>query len=247
MSLWYILSGLSVLYILIGRILTVENAPYLLSGYNTMSAEDQKKVDLTAYVPYWSRFHLWLGLSHFILGSMLFYLWGEDAAGVFLGIYPILAYLWFMGRSRRLMPGVQERSMRMARYILIACALLVGGLMFVGQGSIPLEVSGDALRIGGMYGETLARATLSRVELVDTLPKIKWKTHGFATGSTKKGYFRTRDGRSVKLMLYRAEAPYLLLTRSDGQQIYYASERQDSRLLWARIDSLMPEKTQLEK
>jgi len=244
MSLWYVLSGLSVLYILIGRILTVENAPYLLSGYNTMSAEDQKKVDLTAYVPYWSRFHLWLGLSHFILGSLLFYLWGEDAAGVFLGIYPILAYLWFMGRSRRFMPGVQERSMRVARYVLIACALLVGGLMFVGQGSIPLEVSGDALRIGGMYGETLPRAALRRVQLVDTLPNIKRKTHGFASGSAKKGYFRTRDGRNVKLLLYRAEAPYLLLSRSDGQQIYYACEDHDNRLLWAQIDSLMPEKTQ---
>lgn len=243
MSLWYILSGLSLFFILIGRILTLKNAPDLLSGYNTLSVDDQQKVNLSAYVSFWRKFHLWLGLGYLFVGSLLFCFWSEDAAGIFLGICPLLAYLWFMGRSRRFMAGVQDRQVRIARYVLIACTLLVAGLMFVGQGRIPFEVQVDALRIGGIYGETLPRNSLSSVRLVDTLPDIKWKTNGFATGSAKKGYFRTRDGRTVKLMLNRADAPYLLLTRSDGRQIYYACERQDNRLLWARIDSLMPEKT----
>jgi len=77
MSLWYILSGLSLFYILIGRILTIQNAPYLLSGYNTLPADEQKKVDLAAYVPFWRRFHLWLGLGHFIVGSLLYHLWSD--------------------------------------------------------------------------------------------------------------------------------------------------------------------------
>ena len=243
MSLWYILSGLSLFYILIGRILTIQNAPYLLSGYNTLPADEQKKVDLAAYVPFWRRFHLWLGLGHFILGSLLYHLWSEDAAGVFLGICPLLAYLWFMGRSRRFMAGVQESQMRIARYVLIACTVLVAGLMFVGHGSIPFEVQVDALRIGGIYGETLSRSSISSVQLVDTLPPIKWKTNGFATGSAQKGYFRTRDGRTIKLMLYRGNAPYLLVTRSDGRQIYYACESHNNRMLWAKIDSIMPDKT----
>ncbi|MBM3919469.1 MAG: DUF3784 domain-containing protein [Sphingomonadales bacterium] len=243
MSLWYLLSALSLFYILIGRILTTENAPYLLSGYNTLSAEEQKKVNLAAYVPFFRKFHLWLGLGHFTVGSLLFYLWSEDAAGLFLGICPILAYLWFMSHSRRFMAGVQERQIRIARYVLIACALLVSGLMLIGQGNIPFEVQADGLRIGGIYGETLPRNNLSSVQLVDALPDIKWKTHGFATGSAKKGYFRTRDGRSVKLMLNHGVAPYLLLTRQDGRQIYYACGSRNNRLLWAQIDSLMPEKT----
>lgn len=243
MSLWYFLSGLSLFYILIGRILTINNAPYLLSGYNMLPPDEQKKVDLTAYVPFWRKFHLWLGLGHFFVGSMLFHLWSEDAAGLFLGICPLLAYLWFMGRSRRFMAGVQDKQMRIARYVLIACAIFVAALMFVGHGSIPFKIQADALRIGGIYGETLPRSSLRSVQLVDTLPHIKWKTNGFATGSAKKGYFRTRDGHTVKLMLNRSEAPYLLLTRIDGQQIYYACESHNNRLLWAKIDSLMPDKT----
>jgi hypothetical protein len=140
------------------------------------------------------------------------------------------------------MAGVQESQMRIARYVLIACTLLVAGLMFVGHGSIPFEVRVDALRIGGIYGETLSRSSISSVQLVDTLPPIQWKTNGFATGSAQKGYFRTRDGRTIKLMLNRGDAPYLLMTRSDGRQIYYACESHNNRLLWAQIDSLMPDK-----
>jgi hypothetical protein len=243
MSLWYILSALSLFYILIGRILTTKNAPYLLSGYNMLPPDEQKKVAIDGYVSFWRIFHLWLGLGHFFTGSLLFHLWSEDAADVFLGLCPLFAYLWFMGRSRRFMSGVQDSQARIAQYVLIACIFLVVGLMFVGHGSIPFEVQADVLRIEGIYGETLSRNSLSSVQLVDTLPHIKWKTNGFATGSAKKGYFRTRDGRTVKLMLNQAEAPYLLLTRCDGRQIYYACEGHNNRLLWAQIDSLMPEKT----
>lgn len=244
MTLWFVLLGLSLLFVLVGRILTPRNAPFLLSGYNNLSPEQQQQVDLRAYIRFWRRFHQWLGAGHLIVGSLLIFFWNEDAGSVFMGVCPLLAYVWFLGNSRRYMPGVQERQIKVARLVLLGCALLVGGLMFVGQGSIPMEVSGDALRIGGMYGETLPRDALSRVQLVDTLPEIKWKTNGFATGSAKKGFFRTRDGRNVKLLLNRGGAPYLLLTRTDGQQIYYACEDHDNRLLWAQIDSLMPEKTQ---
>ncbi|MBS9767294.1 MAG: DUF3784 domain-containing protein [Flavobacteriaceae bacterium] len=41
---------LSVIFIAIGFIVTENNAKYLLSGYNAMSEEERKKVNIKAFV-----------------------------------------------------------------------------------------------------------------------------------------------------------------------------------------------------
>jgi hypothetical protein len=45
----YLLVGLSVLFIALSLILNEQNARYLLSGYNTLSREQQDKVDIRVH------------------------------------------------------------------------------------------------------------------------------------------------------------------------------------------------------
>lgn len=89
----YGIIGLSLLFVAIGLALTENNAKYILSGYNTMSEEDRKKVDIKAYIPFFRKFHIFLGASLLLLGSALTYLISEEAGGIFLSIYPILGYI----------------------------------------------------------------------------------------------------------------------------------------------------------
>lgn len=48
----YVIIGMGLLFIAIGNILTLGNAKYLLSGYNTMSDEERMKVDIEPVVTY---------------------------------------------------------------------------------------------------------------------------------------------------------------------------------------------------
>lgn len=97
----FVILFLGFLFLGIGFLLTVHNASSLLAGYNTMSEAERRSFDLEGYVPFFRRFHRWLGLS-FLSGALLLHYFGDvDAAGVFVGVYPILAYIYFLWASRR--------------------------------------------------------------------------------------------------------------------------------------------------
>lgn len=100
---------MSLLFVAIGFIVTENNAKYLLSGYNMMSEEDRKKVDIQAYIPYFRRFHVFLGLSFLVFGVALNYLVHENAAGIFSVVYPILAYLYFITSSSKFSKGLSTK------------------------------------------------------------------------------------------------------------------------------------------
>ena len=95
----YGMIGLSLVFVAIGFIVTESNAKYLLSGYNSMSEEDRKKVDLHSYLQKFKKFHVGLGLSFLIIGSAILYGIGQHAVGIFIVGYPILAYLYFFWRT----------------------------------------------------------------------------------------------------------------------------------------------------
>ncbi len=85
----------SVIFIAIGFILTENNAKYLLSGYNTMSEEERKKVDIKAYISYFQKFHIFLGISFFVFTMVLDYSFGKTVSDLFIGLYPVVAYVYF--------------------------------------------------------------------------------------------------------------------------------------------------------
>ena len=53
--------GLGILFISLGFIVTETNAGTLLSGYNTMSKDDQAKFPLKEYLGKFRQFHLYFG------------------------------------------------------------------------------------------------------------------------------------------------------------------------------------------
>ena len=93
--------GVSLLFIAIGLAVTEKSAKYLLAGYNTMSKEDRDKLSLKSYLPLFRRFHIYLGVSLLSIGLILILLTNESVAGVFLGVYPVLAYIYFIGSSNK--------------------------------------------------------------------------------------------------------------------------------------------------
>lgn len=215
---------MSLIFGALGFTVTEHNAKYLLSGYNTMNEEERKKVDLKAYIPYFRKFHISLGVSFFALGTALHYLSNKNMVGIFLAVYPILSYIYFIATSSKYVKGVSTTRNKAGVFILVGTLLFVICLFGFGFKEDKLMVDSKNIAFEGSYGETLDPTEIQSVELVSQLPEITLKTNGFALGTINKGYFKTDRGEIVKLILNSDRKPIILLTKTDGKKIYYSSK-----------------------
>lgn len=225
----YTLIGMSLLFVAIAFIVTENNAKYLLSGYNTMSEEERKKVNIKEYIPYFKKFHIFLGVSFLVLGLALTYFIDEIAGGIFIMVYPILAYIYFIVTSSKYSKGLSTKWNKAGIIILIGALIFVIGLLGYGFKENRLSFNPDIVEFEGSYGETLNRSEIKSIELVDQLPKISSKTNGFALGTISKGYFKLENGEVIKLILNSDSKPYILFTKLNGQKIYYSAKRKSNR------------------
>ena len=234
----YIIIFMGVTFLGVGYMVNERNADFLLSGYNTMSKEQQQAFDLKGYLGHFRKFHLFLGISFTVLGSLLYFVWGSDAAGVFVGVYPIAAYLFFLPISRRYFGN--SKQIKISLVVMILSLVLVIGLFVVGFREDPLVVTSEGIYIKGIYSESLRKDEIESVTLTGKLPEISYRSNGFALRSIKKGYFKTKEGETVKLVLNALNSPYILITKADGKKVIY-SGRGANEVVAAELKKRFPE------
>lgn len=220
----------------LGFLLNEKSAPSMLSGYRKMSPQEKQHFQLADYVRFFRQFHFVLGSSLFLLSILLFYI-HVDAIGMLLGFGPLIAYSIFFLKSRQFYPPSQRKALMIGFYVMLLTALFVGGLFFLGNSSTQVIIGNDAIEISGVYGESIQLKDLIEAKLVTTLPKIKMKLNGFATSNVKKGWFKTTDGRKIKLIIDKKTPPYLYLKTNDGLEIYVAINQVDKSSLLNAIKS----------
>lgn len=231
---------MSLLFVAIGFIVTENNAKYLLSGYNTMSEEERKRVDIKTYIPYFRNFHIFLGISFLLLGTILTYFINKNAGGIFLTIYPILAYIYFIATSSKYSKGISTKWNKIGVVILIGTLLFVVGLLGFGFNENKITFDSERISFKGIYGETLTGSEIQSIELVSQLPEITLKANGFALGTINKGYFKTKNGEIVKLILNSDNKPIILFTKTDGKKIYYSAKDKSNEEVVAEMRKTLP-------
>jgi hypothetical protein len=227
----FILTGMGALFVAIGFIVTENNAKYLLSGYNTMKPEERKKVDMKAYIPFFRKFHVFLGLSFIALGAVLNYLISELAAGIFLATYPLLAYLWFVWQSKNYSEN-QARKQWIGIAILMGALLFVAILLTISLKENPLTVDSGKVIIEGSYGEEIPATDIDSIVLIGNLPEISIRTNGFAMGSVRKGYFKTSSGGIVKLLINAEQKSNIFIRLKSGKKIYYSAKNTPNQTVY---------------
>ena len=227
---------LSAVFVSIGFLVTKNNARYILSGYNMMSEQQRSLVDIEGYLRFFKRFHLFLGISVFILvtGISLF---NENLAAFILGIYPLLAYCFLTVKGSGYFSNVKNSKIwtKLVLGILLLTTCGVGYLFFNGFKDGEILLAGNNLEITGMYGEKISRDKILDVKLVDALPEISMKSNGFGAGDFRKGYFKTKDRKTVKLFVNNKEKQILLLNTTEGE-IYFSSGDVGSKDLFLRVE-----------
>jgi hypothetical protein len=167
---------------------------------------------------------------------------GQNAAGIFLAVYPIVAYIYFMWSSTRLTISVHAPRQRLTLIILAGTLIFVLALLVLGFKEDQLIVTGSTMEISGLYGEKLELNDILSIELVQHVPPIKMKTNGFALGTINKGYFKTVDGQVVKLIMNSNATPCILILKSDGKRIYFSSKSIPNSKLFESLKQALPER-----
>jgi len=229
----YTLIGMSLLFIVIGFIVTENNAKYLLAGYNTMSNEERKRVDIKAYIDYFKKFHLFLGTSFILIGMLLIYSGYENETSIFIVAYPLLAYIYFIATSTKYFTTKKNKI----GVFLLAIGLIFIVAMFIRDfKETKLVLNSNSIEFKGDYGEIVPFEKIKSIQLVNEKPKIVQRTNGFSAGTIKKGFYKTDTGEKVKLIINAENKPYILITKLDGKKIYYSAKEESNEKLFAMIE-----------
>jgi hypothetical protein len=218
---------LSSILIAIAFIVTENNAKYLLSGYNTMPEAERQNFDIKSYIPFFRNFHIFLGVSLLILSTLLFYFVNPDWCGIFLGTYPILAYVYFVWKSNQFGKNKSKKQKIMGYISISVMFLIFVAIVYNLQVTLKdneIIVANKTIEITGDYGTEIKISDLKSIELVDKAPEISSKTNGFALETIKKGLFNTVNNEKVTLLINSQKTPIILFITNDNQKIYYSSK-----------------------
>lgn len=230
----------SIIFIGIAFIVNENNAKYLLSGYNMMSEEERKKFDIKSYIPFFRNFHLFLGVSLFVIALLLFYFVDADWSGIFMGTYPILAYVYFIWKGKNYSTEKTTKQKIITYISILVLSLLFVFIAFEFKQTLndnKITVNNNQIEIDGEYGTEIKLTDLKSIELIVKLPKIQSKSSGFALETIKKGDFILVNGQKVRLLINSDKTPLLLITTKDDQQLYYSSKNESNEEIYKEISS----------
>jgi len=233
---------LSLLFICIGFVINTNNACFLLSGYNILSEAEQKNFNLIAYVAYFRRFHVFLGVSLFIVGVVLYYYVDPSWSGVFMTTYPLFAYMCFMWQSNAYWTQLSVKQKRTSTAIILLLAVIFIGVLTMFYYTLAdnkLLIEANKITITGNYGMEVNRADILSIKLVNELPEIINKQDGFALENIQKGTFKTADGKLVKLYINSINTPIICITTQTHETIYYTSKNESSQVIYTELESFV--------
>lgn len=113
-----------------------------------------------------------------IIALLLLYFVNPDWCGIFLGTYPILAYIFLVWKSNSFTKAKGTKQRNIAYFTMLVMFFLLMFIVFEFNNSMndnQITVNKNELIISGSYGETINISDIQSVNLIDSLPKIASK------------------------------------------------------------------------
>jgi hypothetical protein len=201
---------------LIGLGFLVKASPDLISGYNTMSKEKKRNVDIAGLSTFLRNGLITIG-STTIVGYSLFKLIGLSLiansvmpVSILVGVIILVIY------QNRFDHNDDKKSKLPYVIVLTITLIFVTGLFIYGYLPSKIIIKNDTLQFTGMYGFEMKSTDIYNVELINILPSIVIRTNGFSSGPSKKGSFKLDEFGKCKLFLNSYKSPFLIITNSSG-------------------------------
>ena len=240
-----LMSILAIVFVFLGWGIHRKKWHFLISGYNTMSKEEQAQVDVeglgkaVGIMCYCLAFAL-VALGLFAQFNLWQLLW---VMTVFLIVVPI----GFVFYSRRFYPQGKTTSdanpkMKKVSFIVTTLTLLiVAGLMYFAWQPTKFTVTADHFDVSGVYGDQMAWKDIAELTLSEELPAIGARTNGSAVGSKLKGNFKLKNGEQVKLFLDKQVNQYITFTWKEKKYIINAPSEEKTKRLFEEMMNVWTE------
>ena len=205
---------------MIGIGFLVKSSPSLIAGYNTMSDDKKKNVDIVGLSTYMRNSLIIIGLS-IIAGYYLFKWIGFTViADSMILIATLIGVLIMVINAQRFDKNKDKAKRAKLTYIILGLvAVFVIGLLTYGYLPTKVNVSDNMIKFSGMYGFETSITDIDKVELSDKIPHIKTRTNGFSSGAVKKGFFNLDKFGKTRLLISSNKSPYLIMTKNNSDKI----------------------------
>ncbi len=232
--------SIGALFLLMGLAVERLHWYFLISGYNTMSREKKKNVDVEG---------LWRLLGYYMYGSaLLFVLLGvlQRLAGgrgmLFTGVLWGLGTLGILVTAQQFDHNPRATGWRLVRGIIGVTLLFGVVLFFLFSTGRPAEltVTDESLTIHGMYGDTWENGEIRDLSLLEEMPVLTGRTNGSSFLGQLKGYFRLEDDSKVLVFITRGSSPYIRMETPDGVVYMNRPDSQETRLLYENMKNFLP-------
>lgn len=213
MEILFLIVGL----FMIGSGFLVKSNPNLIAGYNTMSKEEKKNVDIEGLSTYICNGLITIGLT-VILGHYFFIWIGLVMIANLTSLFVTLVGVTIMIINSQQYYHNKKKHTRLTYYILGIVAVFSLGLIVYGFIPSKAYISDNTILFSGMYGVEIKLTDIENIELSKKIPAIKLRTNGLSFGHIQKGTFELEKYGKCKLLLHSDKPPYLIISKYEGHK-----------------------------
>lgn len=245
MELLFILSGVIpfILLVIVGAAVKYKKAYWLLSGYNTMSAEKKKNVDVEGLGNFAGNVCFIIAGILLLAGIFIFMEQTVIALILFSSLIPIAIFTII--KAQKYDGNTRDEKGKINKKSKIIVGAVVGVLVITGIGvgillyfsNLPAEytLQNGILKISGMYGQELPVYDIGRLELKEELPEILARTNGSELGTKLKGHFKLKEIGAAKLYIDSSKPPYIFMETQDRLIIFNSEERGKTEAFFQKL------------
>ena len=229
---------------IIGIGFLVKSYPSLIAGYNTMSEDKKKNVDIVGLSTYMRNSLIIIGLS-IIAGFYLFKWIGFTViADSMILIATLIGVLIMVINAQRFDKNKDKTKRAKWTYVVLGLVTaFVIGLLTYGFLPTKADISDNMIKFSGMYGFEINVSDIDNIELSDKIPNIETRTNGFSSGEVKKGFFNLNDFGKTRLLINSNMSPYLIITKNSSDKIIVNFKtKNETKKIFEEIKALIDNK-----
>lgn len=219
-------SIVSVLFIVIGVLISKYKCYWLISGYNTSSKEEKARVEIEKVAKHMGRMCYAIAIILFLGSVISKYYSISFFSFVILMFIVFCGYLFYIQRFDH-----NKKSKTETVVVIIICFVAFSiTLITFSSGNKPneIKVTDNNIIIDGSFGTTIKKKEIESIELIEELPEISFRVNGYSDGSSiKKGDFKLKTGERVKLYIQSKTGPYIKIsTVNNDVYINYKDDKE---------------------
>ncbi len=211
------------LCILLGIVLSMGKASFLIAGFNMMAKENQDKYDKVALCKFTGKIMFALAFS---MVFWVLYQAFEIKCLLYIGVILFLAFLMFLliytntgNRFKIGSSSVGKKQRKVSEYspMIIGLISLLGSVMFLfvlvngTKKETEVIIQGNQIVFKGQYGVTDNLKEITDVQLKTNIPAIGMKVNGAGLGEIMKGDFEVEGLGTCRLFVHSEKGPFIYI------------------------------------